>query len=154
MVDDSFQFENDQAPWSDAYFINEIYVENPIYEQDYVAVQIGDLGDIDLENRTTIEDLRRQIDEYLNRTFVPEINVSPNPFTTELNIDVTSDKTESGQLYLYDVSGKLLMQRNIILSSGQNRHTVTFDNNEFIGTIIYRLISPSHEYKGKLVRLN
>lgn len=153
-VDGSYQFESDQAPWAEAYFTDEIFVENATYEQDYIAVQIGDLGDIDLENRTTIEELRRQIDEYLNRTFVPEINVSPNPFTNEINIEVTSEKTEAGQLYLYDVSGKLLMQRNLVLSSGQHRHRISFENNQFKGTIIYRLISPSHEYKGKLVRLN
>lgn len=153
-VDGSYEFESDQAPWAEAYFTNEIFVENATYEQDYIAVQIGDLGDVDLENRTTIEDLRRQIDNYLNKTFAAELSVSPNPFTNEFNIQVTSDKTESAQLYLYDLSGKLIMDKQLVLSAGQNSQSISFDNNQFQGTIIYRLISPSHEYKGKLVRLN
>ncbi len=152
-ADESYEFENDLAPWAEAYFTNEIYVENPSYEQDYIAVQIGDLGDIDLETRTTIDDLRRQIDAYLNKTYVPELSVSPNPFTDEFSLNIVSDKSESAQLYLYDLSGKLIMEKELILSSGQNNQKLSFDNNQFAGTIIYRLISPSHEYQGKLVRL-
>ena len=152
-ADDSYQFENDLAPWTEAYFTNEIYVEDASYEQDYIAIQIGDLGDIDLESRTTIDDLRRQIDAYLNKTYTPELSVSPNPFSDEFSLNIISSQSESAQLYLYDLSGQLIMEKELILTAGQNNQKLSFDNNQFAGTIIYRLISPSHEYQGKLVRL-
>lgn len=151
-VDGDFVFQNSDSPWSEDYLTDELFINQAVYEMDFIGVQIGDLGDIDLENRTTIDDLRRQIDEYLGKTHTSNLRVSPNPFTNELNLDIKSELSEQTQLQLFDLSGKLLLKQNIQLTKGQNKVRINIDE-QYTGTIIYRLNMSTHEYRGKLIRL-
>ena len=152
-ADASYQFENADAPWAEIFFTNEIFVDQQTYEMDFIGIQIGDLGDMDLESRTTIEDLRRQVDEYLGKTFSSDVSISPNPFTNEIQLTVKSNATESAVLRMFDLTGKLIAEKQVNLESGENTKTILLEDSSYTGTIIYRLNSPTHEYRGKLIRL-
>ena len=47
-----------------------------------------------------------------------EVNVNPNPFSAYLNIQIISDKKEKYYFVLYDIYGKTVLKRNIILQVG------------------------------------
>ena len=152
-ADAQYSFENSESPWSESFFTNEIFVDQQMYEMDFIGVQIGDLGDKDLENRTTIDDLRRQVDQYLGKTFTSDVSISPNPFINEIQLTVESTQTEMATLTLFDLAGKLILEKQVILESGQNKKTIELTDSSYSGTIIYRLSSPTHEHRGKLIRL-
>lgn len=152
-ADATYQFENADSPWAEAFFTSEIFVDQQMFELDYIGVQIGDLGDMDLENRSSIDDLRRQVDQYQGKTFTSDVSISPNPFTNEIQLAINSNKTETAVLTLFDLAGKLILEKQVNLESGQNKKQIELKDSSYTGTIIYRLSSPTHEYRGKLIRL-
>jgi len=152
-ADGAYQFENVESPWTEAYFKSEIFVDQPIFEMDFIGIQIGDLGDMDLENRTTIDDLKRRVDTYNGKIFTSDVSLSPNPFSNEIQLTIESNETESAVLSLFDLAGKLILEKQISVETGQNIKTIELEDTSYTGTIIYRFSSPSHEYRGKLIRL-
>ncbi len=81
-----------------------------------------------------------------------EAKIFPKPASDFLTIEVNSEKTESADLELYDITGKLVQQVTPQqLISGTNQWTITIKESLNPGMYILRVKSDSYIYSEKLI---
>jgi len=61
-----------------------------------------------------------------NLEFDVELNMYPNPTDGNAFINFSSAKSESAQLRVMDITGKLVLQENFGINSGENQHSLDF----------------------------
>lgn len=141
-----------QAPWSELFEQYEVMIEQAVNKVDFIAIQVGNVGDVDLESRSDIDDLKRRIAEYKGES-LNKLSVQPNPFTEGFRISLDVTQTQNAELNLYSIDGRLLHQQNVYLTKGQNEQEINLDQVNHSGAILYQLITNSEEHKGKLLKL-
>ena len=82
------------------------------------------------------------------------LNSFPNPLAGELNVQVTSDKNQSVELRLTDITGRTVMTRNENCVQGTT--TVILNNLSGLreGTYLLQVITPGSSREQKLVKRN
>ncbi len=86
----------------------------------------------------------------LNQT--DKLNVYPNPFTDNFDITFYSDKKQTIQFELYDISGRSIFKEEKIVNANSSS---TFNYNDEVlsnGVYILRAITPTKVYYRKLVK--
>ena len=48
------------------------------------------------------------------------VRITPNPFNDNVTIEVTADKTDVGQVQIFDLLGKNILSRPLSISTGKN----------------------------------
>jgi len=61
-----------------------------------------------------------------NLEFDVELNMYPNPTNGNAFVNFSSEKSESAQLRLSDITGKLVLQKNVNINSGENQLILDF----------------------------
>lgn len=79
--------------------------------------------------------------------------VSPNPFTKDFQIQMTSTYSEAFELIIFDQQGKMVSNSRGQLIKGLNRIEVQDLENVQAGLYFYQLISKSHRISDKVVKL-
>jgi hypothetical protein len=87
-----------------------------------VAVSAGG-SSVNIQSGTVSEQANKAIG-----STVEAINVSPNPFMSNINVTINWDKNETANLVLYDVTGREVYRKNIALQYGINRFTVALQS--------------------------
>lgn len=62
-----------------------------------------------------------------NNSVIKELQVYPNPSKGNFNLVVFSDKAEQASVILYDITGKVVYQNKLLLTTGQNKMNLTVD---------------------------
>jgi len=80
-----------------------------------------------------------------NESAIPFVNVFPNPFSNQLNIDL--NVSNPAEIILYDLTGRYLLQEDITVST-------TLDVEQLaVGIYIYEVkIAGAISAKGKIIR--
>ena len=78
--------------------------------------------------------------------------VDPNPFKDRCIIEFFSSHNEEISFSLYDLSGKSVLSKSILINKGKN--FITIDANELpcLGTYLYYVRSGDRSYHGKIVK--
>ncbi len=151
-ADADYAFTNPNSPWSEDFITSSVVLDEPIYNMNLVGIQIGDLGDIDLESRTDLQTLIRDIERFKG-AFSSGVELSPNPFTNEFNLSLDIQENEIASLQLFDMSGKLIRKESLSLRKGNNQKTIDLSDLDYIGTMIYQVTTERQQYQGKIIRL-
>jgi len=86
--------------------------------------------------------------------FSSNLDIYPNPFISELNISLNSDYNQIGDIYMYDIAGKLVdvISTRSNFNAGQN--TLSFDVDKSIqrGMYIIKVSTANEDIYGKVVK--
>ena len=79
--------------------------------------------------------------------------VRPNPFTTETEIILTNDASETGSLVLYKTNGEMISDRSLQLSQGTQK--IKIDQNELSlpGVYYYSIQIGERKLEGRLIKI-
>lgn len=77
------------------------------------------------------------------------LHIYPNPFTSEISIDFTSNLEGVGEVKLYTISGKEILTETLNCIKGRNHHQLKIEKNTSSSLFILRLSYPSgkQEYR-------
>lgn len=67
------------------------------------------------------------------------VNVRPSPFTDEIKVHITAPRSQTASIALFDVQGRILFNRNRVLSTGLN--VISIDGNRFVAGVYSIVIS-------------
>jgi hypothetical protein len=151
-ADAAYTFSNPNSPWSEEFIASSVVLNEPIHNMDIVGIQIGDIGDIDLESRSDLQTLIRDIERFKGE-FSSELQISPNPFTDEFNLSMDMETNGIATIQLFDMSGKLIRKQSLSLRKGANRQTIDLSDLNYNGSMIYQVTTEDQQYHGKLIRL-
>lgn len=79
-------------------------------------------------------------------------NVDPNPFDAECEINFYASERGTGQLKLFDVTGKEVLVRPVNFGKGTNTVTISSDDLPSNGTYVYYFRSAELSRQGSIVR--
>lgn len=79
------------------------------------------------------------------------VEISPNPFHSDLQISINSMDSESIQFKLFDTMGRLIYQ--VLLSPGQLDNPFSLPSSLISGTYFYEVSSSKRAGRGKLTKL-
>jgi hypothetical protein len=77
-----------------------------------------------------------------------EIKVYPNPFSGVFYFEIPGNNEKTGRVYLYDIDGKLRLQKEITGSNNFEINAIELNN----GIYFYKLIFNENAYTGKLLK--
>ncbi len=77
----------------------------------------------------------------------------PNPFTSELNVQLLSDKTQPIQLLLSDMSGKMIYSRDVVCNNGINNIILDQLSSLQAGIYLLRVNTSTEKLQQKLVKI-
>ena len=79
---------------------------------------------------------------------------TPNPFTKFTTVEFDAKSKENVNLFVFDVNGKLVHQRDMISEIGINK--VQFNQEDFIGAGVYylRLVAGNNQAVIKMIMVN
>ena len=82
-----------------------------------------------------------------------EVNVFPNPFSSDLTFEIKSKKDEKVTIQFFDCIGKTIA-KEIELQRG--KHTYTFDELSSLGNgiLFYRIQGTDFNFQGKVIKLD
>jgi len=152
-ADADYAFANPNSPWTEDYVVSSVVLDEPIYNMNIIAVQIGNLGDIDLESRTDLQTLINDIQRFKGAVS-SELTVTPNPFADQFNLSLDIDVNENASLQLFDMSGKLIRKQALSLKKGNNQQMIDLSDLNYTGTMIYQVTTERQQYQGKIIRVN
>lgn len=150
--DADYVFSNPNSPWSEEFIASSVVLNEPIHNMNMIGVQIGDIGDIDLESRSDLQTLINDI-ERLKGGLLTGLEISPNPFTNQLNLSLDIEANEIASLQLFDMSGKLIRKEALSLIKGNNQKTIDLSDLNYNGTMIYQVTTEHQQYQGKIIRM-
>ena len=82
-----------------------------------------------------------------------ELNVHPNPFTDNFDITFYSNKNQTINIELYDISGReIFEQQKKVSANSNNTFNLTEAKNISNGLYLLRLITPDKNYFNKLIK--
>jgi hypothetical protein len=78
------------------------------------------------------------------------VSIYPNPAKGFVSIEVDEEKFESGEIQLLDMTGKIVLNKQIELQQGKNNHSLDLQN---IAQGVYSIaiIASNRKWTGKLV---
>lgn len=102
----------------------------------------------------------QDVDKLGDHTSPPEVRlatptsalISPNPFKGQFQMQFAAEKEEAYRLVIYDVQGKVLVQKKGQLSKGQNNISVDGLQNMPSGSYFCELISDNHRIYDQLIK--
>jgi len=151
-VNAAHNFEGVQAPWAELFEEYDVMIDQAVNKVDFVAIQVGNVGDVDLETRSDINDLKRKISEFRGET-QQKLSIQPNPFTLGFSLTLHVEQSQNAELKLYSIDGRLLHQQAVYLAKGTNKTQVNLGHVSHTGAILYQLVTDAEEHKGKLLKL-
>lgn len=134
---------------------NEFMLDLDAFQQDYMVIQIGDIGQLEVEARSNerLSDLQKDITAYLQNVEKGTIvNINPNPFTNEFVLQYHSVATQQAELELLTIDGKLISKQFFLLEKGMNQRNIRVDD-AYQGTIFYRMVAGQNQVVGKILKL-
>jgi len=149
-VDASTIFENNLTPWLDIPEAYEVFVDKENHEINFVAVRLGDIGEVKAETRSGLDELRQSID---NQKEGSQIAIKPNPFNSELSLNFRSPESGSATFTLFNLDGRVILSTVLNISKGINDIKLDLSQMNYTGTMIYSVQAESVNHKGKIVRL-
>lgn len=79
--------------------------------------------------------------------------VDPNPFKERCVIEFISTHSEEIKFNLYDLTGKSVLTKSVIISKGKNSIVINADELAESGTYIYYVSASDHSYHGKIIKI-
>ncbi len=80
------------------------------------------------------------------------VTCGPNPFRHTTSISINSRRSETAELCIYNLLGKMVSKEKLILSPGRNNFD--FDGSDLIGgAYLYRVSATSATYTERLIKL-
>jgi len=92
---------------------------------------------------------RSSIDEEIN-----SFKISPNPFTQDVQIQLSSNKEEAYQLTIFNLEGKVVSSTAGSLNKGNNKISINELRGVTNGFYFYQLNTTSNNYSGKVLKVN
>jgi hypothetical protein len=89
----------------------------------------------------------------ININFQPKLQLQllPNPATTSVTLHITAVKSNSTQLYVTDVYGRMVHQQNVVVKEGINTITLPFTAKLIAGIYYVKVNSDSNMVVQKLI---
>ena len=83
-----------------------------------------------------------------------EIEAFPNPFTDQIQFELSAQKARTISLRLTDISGRLLIENNYDLTPGNNNIRINTDRMWPSGTYFYTIKNKEGTISGKLIKMD
>jgi len=80
--------------------------------------------------------------------------ITPNPFTDQTSIAISTEERAEIHLEVYDIAGSLVYQRRLALEEGSHRVQLSSSDLRGSGVYTYRLSSRTQTQLGKLICTN
>lgn len=77
--------------------------------------------------------------------------IDPNPFKDRIWIGFNSKAAQTGTFSLYDLTGKLVLERKLAIQKGSNGFILESKELPQIGTYIYSIRDNQNSYNGKII---
>jgi hypothetical protein len=81
------------------------------------------------------------------------LNIFPNPFENQFQVDFNSSNDMNGEINLTDIGGKLIRHESISISKGTVQYSFQFDNDLPAGIYYLTLIQGEQKISKKIVKL-
>lgn len=143
-------FADASAPWLDVPDSYEIFVDKENHQLNFVAIQIGDIGEVDAESRSGLEDLRRAIE---NEVEEAKVKIQPNPFNDEVSLNIKSPDVGVAKFTLYNLDGRVILSRDLNVFKGNNDIKLDLGEMSYSGTMIYSVQAEFVDFRGKVIKL-
>lgn len=78
--------------------------------------------------------------------------VAPNPFTQDLNFTVKTTFDEAADFYLYDMNGKILVQRSLAFTKVENGYTAALPDGLQTGAYLVKLVTAREVYSRMVLK--
>jgi hypothetical protein len=82
---------------------------------------------------------------------ITQINFSPNPASNYLNITIQSDATSNAKILLTDMSGRIVVEKNIVVQQGNNQINMPFNKSLAPGIYNASVLMNNEMIKQKIV---
>lgn len=116
----------------------------------FIALQKGDL--VEGVNRSAVRLDFRSVDEYLRQYNSNSVKAYPNPFDDLINLEIYSEVQTSAWIYIYDISGRIILSENKNIAAGTTSIQVPlYQISESI--VFYEVILDNKTFTGKLIRI-
>ena len=80
------------------------------------------------------------------------VDVRPSPFNDEIKVRITAPRSQTASITLFDVQGRVLVNRNSVLSTGLN--VISIDGNRFaVGVYTIMIVSDGQKLARKIIKL-
>ena len=87
-----------------------------------------------------------------NTSVKPEVSYFPNPFTSDLNVDIKNVSVENATLDIYDILGDKILEKNIdIEQPGNNKITLNLSSLP-VGVYFVKFTSENYTWTTRLVK--
>lgn len=85
---------------------------------------------------------------------ITNVVVSPNPFTDLMMIKVNSAIDQNSDISFYDLSGRLIYSKEVLLDQGENKITLRSEELDgYSGIIVYSIKTDTSLHSGRVIRV-